>query len=266
MVICDSPGPAAYTLGMKEGDVTATAPLGRAQLEGPAPRELAIRSTHDFVLRVATEVSPPTSDTSVLDVGAGQGSLTLKLLRAGYRVQACDLVPEQFAVPEVDCSKIDADGEFPYPDASFDLVCAVELVEHIQAHGRFFREVARVLKPGGKFLFTTPNILSLKSRWLFLWTGYPYSFEPLDPEECDPVSQHISALNLDQYTWHLRQAGLTLTDHITDKHQTTSRVLSPLIPVIRALSWWRYRGRLSTPRQNSITALLGRKLILVATR
>jgi len=255
-----------YTHAVQKGHDTATAILDPIRTTAVVPRELAIKSTHDFVLRVAKEIAPPLSEVSALDVGAGQGSLSLKLMEAGYQVQACDLVPEQFAVPALTCSKVDANGKLPYPDASFDLAVAVELVEHIESHGSLFQEVARVLKPGGKLLFTTPNILSLKSRWLFLWTGYMYSFEPLDVNENDPVTQHVSALTLDQYIWHLQQAGLTLTDQITDKYQTTSRLLSPLIPIIRAVAWLRYRGRLSTRRQNSLTALLGRKLVLVATR
>lgn len=43
------------------------------------------------------------------------------------------------------------------PDASFDCVVAVEVLEHVEEDARFVSEVARVLKPGGVFLMTTPN-------------------------------------------------------------------------------------------------------------
>lgn len=43
------------------------------------------------------------------------------------------------------------------PDASFDVVVAVEVLEHVEADRLFVRQVARVLKPGGYFLMTTPN-------------------------------------------------------------------------------------------------------------
>jgi SAM-dependent methyltransferase len=43
------------------------------------------------------------------------------------------------------------------PDASFDCVVAVEVVEHVTDDVAFVREVNRVLKPGGWFLATTPN-------------------------------------------------------------------------------------------------------------
>jgi SAM-dependent methyltransferase len=50
----------------------------------------------------------------------------------------------------------------PFPDGVFDLVTANMVVEHLPDPLAQFREVARVLKPGGRFLFHTPNA-----------TGYP---------------------------------------------------------------------------------------------
>jgi SAM-dependent methyltransferase len=43
------------------------------------------------------------------------------------------------------------------PDASFDLVVAVEVLEHVEDDAAFVRNAHRVLRPGGIFLMTTPN-------------------------------------------------------------------------------------------------------------
>ncbi len=43
------------------------------------------------------------------------------------------------------------------PDAAFDAVVAVEVLEHVEDDAAFVRHVHRVLKPGGTFLMTTPN-------------------------------------------------------------------------------------------------------------
>lgn len=43
------------------------------------------------------------------------------------------------------------------PPASFDCIVAVEVLEHVQEDEAFVRNVARVLRPGGTFVMTTPN-------------------------------------------------------------------------------------------------------------
>ncbi len=45
----------------------------------------------------------------------------------------------------------------PFDDNTFDCVISFQVIEHIKDDGFFIKEVARVLKPGGKFIVTTPN-------------------------------------------------------------------------------------------------------------
>jgi SAM-dependent methyltransferase len=47
--------------------------------------------------------------------------------------------------------------EAPFPDAVFDVVVSVEVLEHVEADDRFVAHAHRVLRPGGAFLMTTPN-------------------------------------------------------------------------------------------------------------
>jgi ubiquinone/menaquinone biosynthesis C-methylase UbiE len=49
------------------------------------------------------------------------------------------------------------DGPLPFPDASFDLVWASEVIEHVADTGQWLSEVRRVLAPGGRLLVTTPS-------------------------------------------------------------------------------------------------------------
>lgn len=71
--------------------------------------------------------------------------------------QSVDLDPRVQQNPLLDEGRV-ADGErIPYPDASFDLVFADNLLEHLAEPHKVFAEVARVLRPGGYFLFKTPN-------------------------------------------------------------------------------------------------------------
>lgn len=48
-------------------------------------------------------------------------------------------------------------GQLPFPDESFNLITANMVVEHLAEPAQVFAEVRRVLMPGGKFLFHTPN-------------------------------------------------------------------------------------------------------------
>jgi 2-polyprenyl-3-methyl-5-hydroxy-6-metoxy-1,4-benzoquinol methylase len=232
------------------------------QVEEQPPKAIAIEGTHDFVLDLVKERKWPSDAVRVLDFGAGRGSMSYRLHKAGYTVHACDYYPDQFEVDEVECIHADAHSGLPYEDDVYDIVLAVELVEHIDDHTTFFTEVCRVLKPGGEFIFTTPNILSLKSRISFLFSGYFYSFKSLDPDVFDPVHQHISPFSIDRYRFILKRAGLTLSDIKTDKLQNSSRFWLILYPII-----FLYRGKGKREEiQNSITALLGRKLAAVSIK
>ena len=66
---------------------------------------------------------------------------------------------------------------WPFEDESFDLVTAMEILEHLAINPDFFfTEAARVLKPGGRMLLTTPNIVSHRGLWKVLNGLAPYSF------------------------------------------------------------------------------------------
>lgn len=230
------------------------------------PRELAIPGTHDRVLQILGRTIDLRSGPRVLDIGAGQGALSARLRDAGARVSACDVVPEQFDVPDVDFRPVQSDGRLPFDDASIDAAVAVEVLEHIDGHDRFFAEVTRVLAPGGVVMFTTPNILSLKSRLRFLFTGFFYSFGPLEPFTRDPVSQHIAPLSVNRYEWTMSQHGLRLTGLETDRTQTSSVLLSFLVPFIRLVTWLQFGGSPLASRQNSAVVLFGRKLVVIGKK
>ena len=63
----------------------------------------------------------------------------------------------------------------PFADASFDLVTANMVVEHLDDPARQFHAIARLLRPGGLFIFHTPNT-----------RGYPTAIARLLPESLKP--------------------------------------------------------------------------------
>jgi hypothetical protein len=100
----------------------------------------------------------------------------------------------------------------------------------------------------------------------FLFTGYPSSFPSLDPDVCDPVTQHITPFSLDRYLWRLKQSGLSVERISVDKYQSTSRALGFLAPLIRFVIRKGARRSESLRLQNSRDLLYGRILFLLARK
>jgi len=94
----------------------------------------------------------------VLDLGAGAGIVQQMNFRGlAARVCGVDLDPRVVDNPLLDEGKIADAGVIPYPDSTFDLVFADNVLEHLPDPLTVFREIARVLRPNGIFLFKTPN-------------------------------------------------------------------------------------------------------------
>jgi SAM-dependent methyltransferase len=182
---------------------------------------------HVFFRKYASEFTKP----KILEIGAGHGAFTEKLYKEGYDISACDLFPELFYFKHVECKKADLTKELPYNSGSFDIIVAVEVMEHIHDHEIIFRESSRVLKENGIFLFSTPNILSLKSRVRFLFSGFFYGFKPIIHNNNDGL-QHLSSLTVDQYINLGLNSEFRNYDISIDKRQTTSRLYMILLPFL----------------------------------
>jgi ubiquinone/menaquinone biosynthesis C-methylase UbiE len=65
---------------------------------------------------------------------------------------------------------------YPYDDATFDAITCIEVVEHLENPFHFLREAARILKPGGVFIVSTPNPEHIWSRISYLTRGKFHRF------------------------------------------------------------------------------------------
>jgi len=99
----------------------------------------------------------------VLDVGCGAGFLSNHLAREGFEVTGLDASQASIDV----ATRHDGTGKaryllgdamsLPFADASFDVVCAMDFLEHVEEPASVVAEIARVLRPGGVFFFHTFN-------------------------------------------------------------------------------------------------------------
>jgi 2-polyprenyl-3-methyl-5-hydroxy-6-metoxy-1,4-benzoquinol methylase len=109
----------------------------------------------------------------ILDLSCGDGDTAEMLARLGYKVIATDYSVPPAMTPGIGrVAGVDLNAFLPFRTASFDAVDLVEVIEHIENQPQLIRELARILKPGGVALISTPNVLNLMSRVRFLFTGF----------------------------------------------------------------------------------------------
>lgn len=112
-------------------------------------------ATARFQRRIAARLTP---GSRVLDLGCGRGGVVERLGATG---QWCGCDPDWCSLEEhrtVGLRRSQTLSEhLPFADAAFDVVIASWVLEHLPQPLATWREIARVLRPGGRFLFLTPN-------------------------------------------------------------------------------------------------------------
>ena len=203
----------------------------------PADRAIYRRVIDTARLRISTRSTP----VECLDVGAGRGELLEMLVETMDLVpHACDYHIERFTLDSVPIDKVDLNtAPLPYADNTFDLVTCSEVVEHIENYRATFREIFRVLKPQGLAIFTSPNVINMKSRVRFFATGFFNLFGPLPVRNNRITSTggHITPIPAFYLGHGLLDAGFSDLHFETDKVQQTSLLWLILAFPMVATGW-----------------------------
>ena len=119
---------------------------------------------HQFAFRI---LPAPFGNRKLLDVGCGGGGLAAKVSEMGWSATGIDISPGNVDAVRrlgIQAEVVDLNGDFPFADASFSCVTFIEVAEHLVLAEHAFSEIARVLAPEGRVLFTTPNNASYRRR------------------------------------------------------------------------------------------------------
>ena len=101
-------------------------------------------------------VRHPVADLRILDLGCGQGALVEKLCALGLDAEGCDFSNQLGSAERL--HPIEEPYRLPFVDEAFDLVVSTSVLEHIVGDLEVcFREVARVLRPGGAAMHIYPG-------------------------------------------------------------------------------------------------------------
>jgi SAM-dependent methyltransferase len=161
------------------------------------------------VLRRVLELQLPPG-ARILDAPCGAGGLTVALRERGYAASGADIDPAAASALGVAFKTTDLSRPLPWADAFFDAVLSVEGIEHLENRHAYLREIARVLKPGGTLVLTTPNIVSLRSRVRFRASGFFHQDpRPLREAARHPL-HHIGLMTFPDLRYALHTSGFRL--------------------------------------------------------
>ncbi|MGQ0762870.1 MAG: class I SAM-dependent methyltransferase [Acidobacteriota bacterium] len=150
---------------------TTTDPLPREMMQHTYPILYQLEESHwwhigrrhiiaSFVKQICEQVTD--HRPRILDVGCGTGG-NLKLLSQFGNAEGVDISADALAFCRERGLEVKAGAaeDLPYEDATFDLVTALDVVEHLDDDVAGLREMRRVLRPGGRILIFVPTFMWL---------------------------------------------------------------------------------------------------------
>lgn len=178
---------------------------------------------------------------TILDIPAGSGRLSDRLREKGFQVVSADIngARENFVFA-------DMNRTLPFADEQFDAVVSVEGIEHVLNYQVFINELARVTKPGGIVIITTPNISCFYSRFMFMCTGNFFQFWPgqsfvnVKNEEIFDYG-HVTPLTWQKIYFHFAHHGFTLLALKGNKIKRKILIPIYLLAMLIGIPWMAYR-------------------------
>ncbi len=175
------------------------------------PEHAAAPNTHNRVLELVKQYFPDAQGVKVCDLPCGAGMFSARLAQLGMNVTAVDLeAVEPFYFDKTRRLLADANLPLPFKDGEFDALVSIEGIEHLENPSFFVRECARVVKPGGLVILSTPNVDSYRSRRSTHVHGFHKYFKPVSAEH--KMAWHLHPIDMTFVRGAVRKAGLVIRE------------------------------------------------------
>jgi len=146
-----------------------------------------------------------------VDLGSGPGAMASRLHVLGCNVLAVDRTADGFMVglPHIVIDFDRNDFASQLGPGSFDLITAIEVIEHVESPIGFLRNIRSLLAPTGVAVLTTPNVESLPARAKFFLTGRIRTMDRFsEPTHISPIFWDLLRRQF------LPRAGLNVREHL----------------------------------------------------
>lgn len=207
-------------------------------------------------VRGAVDLAPrPGPSPLALDLSAGNGLSSRMLKERGWRV-----VSTEYKTHKPGWVAANLDDDLPFHDGRFELVTMLEVIEHLADIPHVLREIARVLRPGGTAIVTTPNRLNVSSRIHYLLSGfYKGRRAPLDYRYRVEDGRNWHVMGLNDLHWIAWGAGLRMDAVGRSRRKLRARIFAPILyPFIAGFSWMLYVRNVKGAEQRQINRELFR--------
>lgn len=197
---------------------------------------LRLKFIHDECtahFRRDTRALAPFEGLSLLDIGCGGGLLTEPLARQGFAAQGIDAAPEAVEAAAAHARAVGAPAVYRASTAedlaaqgeSFDVVIAMEVIEHVADRALFLQSAASLLKPSGLMFLATINrtlkalaLAKLGAEYVLGWIrpgthdwNKFVSPETLADElaRCEVITIRFQGVSFDPFAWEWRSSSDT---------------------------------------------------------